>query len=171
MSNDMVEAEALADFPGAPFSEGETDAAVETLRGSLFWHVAPVRENVTITLDTTYMQRRLFLPTRKLVEVSEIRAKGEEVDPELYSVSINFGRVLRKSGYWPSGDGSIEVDMTHGYESVPLELLSVIAAIASTTRRDQTVRQTVAGPYTLSLAGMDRIIDRYGLWRMQPGWA
>lgn len=172
MSNDMVTPAELAAYPGGPFTDDETDSAVETLRGAAFWHIAPEHKDDTVILDVPRGVRRLFLPTRKLTEVSEIRANDEIVDPDFYQVSTNLGMVRRvRGGYWPSGYGVIEVDMTHGYESVPLELLSVIAAIASTSRRDQTVRQSVAGPYTLPIVGMDKIIERYSVWHLQLGIA
>lgn len=170
-TNGMVTAPDLDYLPGAPFEDGEVDSAVETLRNVVRWHIAPQRSE-TVTLDVSIMQRRLFLMTTHLVSVDEIRARGEVVDPGDYSVSPHLCRVIRNgSGYWPSGYAAVEVDMTHGYETVPRDLLSVIAAIAATSRRDQSVREAVAGPWTMALIGIDKIIERYDPRRLQLGMA
>lgn len=170
-TNGMVTANDLSHLPGAPFEDAEVDSAVETLRNAVRWHIAPQRSE-TVTLDVSVMQRRLFLMTTRLISVDEIRANGEVVSPDDYSVSTHLCRIIRTgSGYWPSGYGAVEVDMTHGYETVPLDLLNVIAAIAATSRRDQVVREAVAGPWTMALIGIDKVIERYDPRRLQLGMA
>lgn len=169
-TNGMVTADDLSFLPGAPFEDSEVDAAVETLRNAVRWHIAPERSE-TVTLDIPIMQPRLTLMTTHLVSIDEIRANGEVVDPADYQVSKTFGRVKRICGYWPAGYGTVEVDMTHGFETVPKDLLNVIAAIAATSRRDQAVREAVAGPFTMALIGIDKVIERYDPRRIQSGMA
>lgn len=170
-TNGMVTADDLSFLPGAPFEDSEVDAAVETLRNAVRWHIAPQRSG-TVELDISIMQRRLFLPTTCLISIDEIRANGEVVSPDDYQVSKTFSRVARTGcAYWPPGYGSVEVDMTHGYDTVPKDLLNAIAAIAATNRRDQTVREAVAGPFTMALIGIDKVIERYDPRRFQLGMA
>lgn len=133
MANDLVTPSELAYLPGAPFTAGEVDAAVASIRAALEWHIAPDLQK-TVTFDVRQSQQRLLLPTRNLVSVDEVRADGEIVDPTAYQVSTTLAQVIKKSGSWPVGFGTVEVDMTHGYESVPPDLLPVIAATATSQR-------------------------------------
>lgn len=133
MANDLVELTGLAYLPGAPFTEAEVDAAVASLREAVRWHIAPERSE-TITFDVRAYQNVLQLPTRKLVSVNAVRQGGDVVDPSAYEVSTNLGQVKLSYGYWDTGFGAVEVDVTHGHESVPLDLLPVIAHTATSQR-------------------------------------
>lgn len=168
--NDMVAPNDLESYPGAPFEDAEVDGAVATLRKALQWRIAP-EDTETVSFDIPYREKRLRLPTAYLVTVDEIRANGVAVPSTDYEVSKNLSMVKLKSGWWPEGYGTVEVDMTHGYESVPLDLLNIIAAIAATSRRDQSVREAVAGTYTLPLVGIDNVVYRYVPWHSRNGMA
>ncbi|BDY31409.1 hypothetical protein [Mycolicibacterium mageritense] len=133
MANDLVQPSELAYLPGGPFTEGEVDAAVAALRQAVRWHIAPVRSE-TVTLDVGRYENVLQLPTRKLVSVAEVRSNGVVVDPASYEVSIGLAQVKLAYGYWGAGFGAVDVDLTHGYESVPLDLLPVIAETATSQR-------------------------------------
>jgi hypothetical protein len=152
MSNDLVTPAELAHLPGAPFSDIEVDAAVAAVRAAAGWHIAPVREE-TITLDVAHCESWLRLPTQALVSVDEIRDAdtGTVIDAARYRVSERLAQVRKRSGYWPHGYGRIEVDLTHGFDTAPAELLAVIAEAATTARRDQSVTQQTAGPFSVSL--------------------
>ncbi|OFB37970.1 hypothetical protein BA059_16880 [Mycolicibacterium sp. (ex Dasyatis americana)] len=184
MTNDLVSPAELVHLPGTPFTDGEVDEAAAAIRTALEWHVAPERQD-TVAFDIVCYQRRLLLPTRNLVSVDEIRVGGAVVDPSAYQVSTRLGQVVKNSGYWPDGFGTVEVDMTHGYESVPPDLLPVIAATA-TSQRLLAVRAPVienpsqigegvganvvaAGPLTARPLGRDALM-RYSL-RWLPGLA
>lgn len=169
-ANDMVTPEQLSSYPGAPFAQDEVDGAVGILREALHWHVSPVRTE-TVSFDIPRMERRLLLRTRQLVSVDEIRTGEDVVDAEDYGVSTDLNMVKKKRGYWPSGYGAVEVDLTHGHETTPKSLLTVIAAIASSCRRDQTVREGVQGVYTLPLVGIDKILARHDAYKLQLGMA
>lgn len=126
MSNDLIQPIDLVHLPGAPFTEQEVDEAVASLRGTLGWHIAPVKSE-TVTLDVTACDPVLRLPTRKVVTVDEIRntTTSDVITASSYAVSLNLNRVRRYS--WPSGYGAVEVDLTHGYAACPPELRPIIA--------------------------------------------
>jgi hypothetical protein len=170
-TNDMVTIEDLAYLPGAPFEADEVDGAVETLRKALRWRIAP-EETETITFDVMHWETKLRLPTAYLVSIDEVRANGVIVPSTSYQASKNLSILARVDGsYWPEGYGTVEVDMTHGYEEVPKDLLNILAAIAATSRRDQAVREAVAGTYVLPLVGIDNVVYRYVPWHSRFGWA
>ena len=126
MSNDLVSPVDLSEFPGAPYSDTVVDAAAARLRNEAGWHIAPLREE-TLTLDGTDGQF-LILPTLKLVEVTEIRDVSSATPVILtgWRASRTKGMVYRDCG-WPCGFESIEVDLSHGYDAVPADLLPEVA--------------------------------------------
>ncbi len=180
--NDLVDEADLSFLAGGPFSEEEVDAAVAVLRAACGWHIAPVRDE-TITVDVLPYQRILRLPTLALVSVDEIRDMtadpdyGVAIDATTYDVSLSRNKVRRR-GYWPHGYGALQVDISHGYASVPADLLPVISESATRIRRDQTATSMGAGPYNVQFGVMTQpvlgsplatstTLDRYLLH--QPG--
>lgn len=152
MTNDMVAPESLSDFPGAPFTHGEVDAAVAQVRRAAGWHLAPLRESETVTLDVQDRESWLRLPTRKLVSVDEIRDAddSEVIDSDTYRVSLSLAQVKRSGFYWPCGYGRVEVDMTHGYEHCPEDLLATVALACTLVRRDVTVRSVSIDDFSVT---------------------
>lgn len=145
MANDMVSPDDVAYLPGAPFTEAEVDAAVAELRTEAGWHIAPVHVDTGIALDVVCWEPTLRLPTRKLVSLDEVRNadSGAVIAASRYRVSHGFCRVRLKCGFWPDGYEAVEVDMTHGFEEAPKDLLPVVAELIREQRRDgavQTVR-------------------------------
>jgi hypothetical protein len=169
-ANDMVVPDQLANMPGAPFDQTEVDIAVATVRKAVMWHIAPIRSE-THTFDVPRMSRKILLPTAKLISVDQVRGRGDEILAADYEASTQMSIVKRLNGFWPEGYDVVEVDMTHGYDTVPEDLLTIVAAVAATTRRDQAVREAVAGTYTLPLVGIDNVIYRYVPWHKRFGWA
>lgn len=184
MANGMeLEPDDLAHLPGAPFTQGEIDAAVATVQSAAGWHIAPLVEDQTVVLDVVSGESWLRLPTRKLVSVSEVRDTDtdEVIASSRYRVSFDRGQIVRKTGFWPCGYGRVEVDFTHGYATVPADLLTVIGEAAITSRRDQSVRQQEAGVFSVTYGAggaamtgsplsSGSAFQRYSLW-WQPGIA
>lgn len=142
MSNDLVpDLSDMDHLPGAPFTDTQLDGAVAAVRLAAGWHIAPQRTE-TIALDVNWPTRWLALPTRKLVSVTEVRDAdtGEVVDPVHYRVSHDLA-TLRLRYSWPVGYEAVEVDLVHGYDECPPELLPVIAGAVTQQGRDQTIRQ------------------------------
>lgn len=126
MSNTLVSNAQLGDFPSAPYPSSVLDAVAADVRREAGWHIAPAQEE-TVTLDGPESQR-LILPTLRLVAVTEIRDVSGD-DPVIldgYRVNTRTGIVYRRAG-WPCGVAVIEVDMEHGFVSVPPDLLPEIA--------------------------------------------
>lgn len=181
MSNTLIDPDDLAHLSGAPFSEEEIDTAVAVLRAAAGWHIAPTLDE-TITLDVLRYQRLLRLPTKLLLSVDEIRDMtsdeyGVVIDATTYDVSLSHAKI-RRHGYWPHGYSALEVDLSHGYETCPPDLLPVIAESANLVRRDQTATQFGAGPYSVQFGVLTQptlggpltssaTLNRYLLW--QPG--
>jgi hypothetical protein len=167
-------------LPGAPFTQDEIDAAVAAVQGAARWHISPEQQD-TIALDVQSWERVLRLPTRHLVSVDEIRDTytSTVIDPGLYRVSVEFPKILRRCGVWPCGYGRIEVDITHGYDEVPKDLLPVIAESALLDRRDQTVSSETQGPFSIGYSdsgsrtanplSTGSVLERYSYG--QPGMA
>lgn len=182
MANDMVTPQDLEHLPGAPFTDDEVDAAVAAVRLAAGWHIAPELTE-TITLDVTAYDSWLRLPTLKLVSVDAVRDTDDDsvFDAAKYRVSHRLAQVRKRTGYWPHGYERIEVDITHGFDAAPLELLSVIAEAASTARRDQSVTQEAMGPFSMSIGtggasqlgnpiGTGAILEKFRI-RFMPGIA
>ncbi len=156
--NDLISEDDMSHLAGSPFSEEEVDTAVAVLRAACGWHIAPTRDE-TITLDVLPYQRIIRVPTLALVSVDEIRDMtadpdyGVAIDPTTYDVSLKHNKI-RRHGYWPHGYGALQLDITHGYASVPADLLPVIAESATRIRRDQTATSMGAGPYNVQFGVM-----------------
>lgn len=150
MANDLASPTDLAGLPGAPFTEAQVDAAVQAVRNAAGWHIAPERTE-TVVLDIVCAERRLRLPTRKLVAVAEIRDADtdEVVVADTYRVSHALAQVKRSS-WWTSGFETVEVDMTHGYETTPADVLAVVANAVGLARRDPTVQRVSLDDFATS---------------------
>lgn len=142
MSNTLIDPSDLVGFPGAPFSDAEVDAAAAAIRGAAGWHIAPVEVETSVPLDVAPAEPVLRLPTRKLVSVEAVRDADSAtlIAATSYRVSRARGRVRRTGGYWPSGYERVEVDFTHGYDDLPLDLLPIVAQVALLARRDSTIQ-------------------------------
>lgn len=145
MANDLVGPQDLAAFPGAPFSDEVVDAAVETLRGSAGWHIAPSRAE-TMTLDTEG-GGRLILDTLRLTAVTAVRnTLGATTSPIL---GFRWSRAGVVAGNFPTGFQSVEVDVVHGFPTCPADLLPVIASLATGASTDAAISQETSGPFSV----------------------
>lgn len=175
MANDLISPDDMTYLPGAPFTDEEVDAAVAALRGELGWHIAPEQTD-TVLLDVASCDPVLRLPTRHLVSVDEIRNVRAEtvIAASSYEVSTNLGRVRRYA--WPTGYGAVEVDMTHGYESCPAELVPIIgtAIVAGRAAAGGDVKQQTAGPFSVTYTdasmstGQMDTLERYSIRTSWP---
>jgi hypothetical protein len=99
------------------------NAAVRVARRDAGWHVSPIREAQTVTLDGPD-SRILWLPTRKVTTLNSVTENGVELDLTKLTWSpggdvgvLERPAVIRKKsgGFWSSDYQSIVVDMDHGY--------------------------------------------------------
>lgn len=120
------------------------DAALAAARRRVGWHVSPVRENVTVTLDGPN-SRILELPTQKLVTLTSLSEDGDTIDLDDVQWSKDADRCVRvrknSNSGWSADYGSIVVVMTHGYtelEAAPWRraILSMVDQMSSGGRSD-----------------------------------
>ena len=147
MSNTLVNWSELDEMPGAPFSEGIVDIAVAQLRADAGWHIAPVvTETLTIASNGGSL---LILPTRRIVSLSAVRDVTTGSTAVTGWTRLGGGLWL---GYRGFPAGLLEVDLTHGYETMPADLLPVVADYARrvSDTRDPGLASRTVGPFTES---------------------
>lgn len=127
----------LDGFPGAPFSNEVTLAASEAVRRECGWHIAP-QVTQTLTLDVSGGPV-LILPTLRLVSVSEVRDVTGDAPRVLTGWRMSQAGMLSRRGGWPCGFGAVEVDVVHGYDACPPELLPLIASGAHRRVRQESM--------------------------------
>src|SRR5690625_5819676 len=93
-------------------------AATQMIRDYCGWHIAPVEEE-TLVLDGTGTNT-LLLPSRRVVQVSQVLVRDEPLDSAGYEWSA-IGALWRLGGVWLEAFRSIEDDLVHGlYEQLGL---------------------------------------------------
>lgn len=137
----------LDDFAGAPFSDALVLAAGESIRSGAGWHIAPsVTE--TVTVDSTFGPF-LFLPTLFLTAVTAVRDVTDPDNPVTLdgwssAPTVRFrAGCLRRNWSWPCG--VLEVDIVHGYDMCPSDLMAVAAQLCREAKRGGEVARLVVG--------------------------
>lgn len=135
MANTLVDPADLLPYPGAPFSPEVVDSVAAEVRADADWHIAPaVTETVTVESQGG---RYLFLPTLRLTAVTAVRNVTDTtpvlLDGYRTQLTAEFhAGVLKRPYGWPCG--VLEVDLTHGYDECPTDLLPAIAELARMAR-------------------------------------
>src|SRR5690625_6732539 len=80
-------------------------AATQMIRDYCGWHIAPVEEE-TLVLDGTGTNT-LLLPSRRVVQVSQVLVRDEPLDSAGYEWSA-IGALRRLGGVWPAGSRGVE---------------------------------------------------------------
>jgi hypothetical protein len=164
MANDLVTPDELVGFPGAPFGDQIVDAAVGEVRGEARWHIAPSRTE-TLTLDSDG-GTRLVLPTLRLAAVSAVRDTSGDTPVDIADYRWSKSGILYRFGGWPCGFQAVEVDVVHGYDSCPPELLPVVAGRAQASAINWNVASRAIGPFSetyRTAAVADPALARYML--------
>ena len=155
-----------ADLPGL---DAAIDAAVDAIRTYCGWHVWPERDE-TITLDGEGGSV-LTLPTMHLADLAEIREHGAVVDASAYEWS-RTGDVKRVAGRWTRRWRGLEVDLVHGYASVPAALRMLVVDSVADAVSSPAGAPTAIGPFQWGtqmpassrwLSEQRTILDRYRL--------
>lgn len=140
MSNTLVTPAQLVGFDGAPFDDWIVDGAVAEVRRQLGWVIAPSTTE-TLTVDA-HGGMYLFLRSLHVTAVSEVRDISETTPEVIDSADYRLIRrsiLLRRQGWWYCGDQRYEVDVTHGHDACPADLLKPIAEICQRFTTDGTV--------------------------------
>lgn len=150
MANDLITPDELSGFPGAPFTDAVVDAAVASLRNAAGWHVAPSRTE-TVTVDSDGGSR-LILDTLHLTAVAEVR---NTINDPATPIEVRWSKAGILAGWFPCGFQSVEVDITHGYDECPPDLVPLIANACQRINTDPTVASQGAGPFTVTYRALD----------------
>lgn len=138
----------LADFPGAPFAASIVTSAQARLERVLGWHVTPSKdETIKATMAPGAARDRLILPSRRVTAVTEVRDESGTIVPTW--ILTGETEAILKGSYW-CPDEIYEVDVTHGYNDLPKDLLPELAAMCSSILRDSTVASESAGPFSVA---------------------
>jgi hypothetical protein len=107
-------------------------AAQAAVRHYCGWHISPsVTE--TITVDG-YGGRTLALPSKHVTAIASITISGTDVIAD--AVWSEAGTVVLTSGLWPDLPGSVQVSLTHGWDTD--DVPDVAAIILSVAKRART---------------------------------
>ena len=146
---DLVSADDIADFPGAPFAADVLTAAGEAVRNICGWTIAPPVTGDVVTLDSDGGDT-LYLPSLKVTALTQVRDVSGTTPVVLTGVKFTTGgRLYLQSGF-PCGVQAVEVTFTHGYTACPAEILPVVAEIARSSGSSSTVRQQSLGSASIT---------------------
>lgn len=158
----LIEASALAGFPGAPFSAAQVRSAADSLRTQAGWHIAPTIEQ-TVEVYTG-RGRIALLPSLHVVDVLRVEdaSNGREV---------TGWRVRRQAGLLVSDSPfpeDIDVTLLHGFEKCPEDLKPLVAERARRIAAGE-VRQESLGSRSVTLAAefgpiSTSVLERYMLF-------
>lgn len=151
----------LATSLTAEDTDARLDEAESIVRDFCGWHIAPVRTGETFTVYRG-LCGRVYLPTLKLVAVTEILVEGSTAADLSHFAWDAAGWVEPRAGYvWPYlGANSLTITFSHGYVDVPPSVQGVVQSIAQRSVGNPTgLRRQQAGPfvdeYASLLAGSD----------------
>lgn len=159
----LVQPGDLVGLAGGPFSDASVRSASEQIRALCGWHVAPVISE-TLTLDS-HGGKVVWLPTRRVVNVTAVRDVSGDSPRELSGWRWSQDGLLSVPGSLPCGFRVLEVDLEHGYDACPADLLPVVAG-----RTSRRVMQESLGSRSVTYgADGDRTIDQsLALYRLGP---
>lgn len=165
----LIEFERFQDLlAGDGLDEWQLAVASGAIRAYCGWHVAPVqRETLVLDGDGGTI---LDLPTLRMTGLDEVRVRGVVVE----GVEWSSDGTLR--GRWPDVWRGIEIDLTHGFDEAPADLLGVLvdAAARAVNSTLGGAGAEVIGPFSFSategstaLFGHElAVLDRYALPRL-----
>ncbi|MDU2058159.1 MAG: hypothetical protein E6719_02475 [Dermabacter sp.] len=110
------------------------EVAAQLIRDYCGWHVAPVLEE-SIILDGNG-EGRILLPSRRVLNVSEVRVHGDVLAPTEFEWSQD-GMLKRVGGVWPDSYRSVQVTLEHGFDYAGV-LADVARAIVARMEADPT---------------------------------
>lgn len=156
-----------------PLTEADARARAEAeVRAYCGWHIAP-EQRETFVLDGSDADAQM-LPTLKLVDVHTLALDGAPHDVE--TLEWSTAGYLRLTGRFPARLRSISVDITHGYETMPLDVQAVVDRLTDRAVDNAGMGQLVQVgqvrvalgadglPAASTLTELDRfVLDRYRL--------
>jgi len=156
---DLIQASDIAGYPGAPYAANVLTGAGEAIRAECGWHIAPSRtETLTVEAESA---KYLFLPTLALTAVSEIRDMTYDAPQVVTGYTFKANGIITRTF---AGVGFVvghtyEVDVTHGFASVPSDLLSVASSIARSAAGERVAQSKQLGPGQVTYADLSTGTD------------
>lgn len=92
------------------------------------WHIAPVRTE-TLILDGP-QSPVLQIPSLMVRDVVSVTENGKPVDPDEYDWSPD-GLLARRGRSWTGRYRGVVVELEHGYEQVPGDLIATVAKLVA----------------------------------------
>lgn len=140
----------LAAYPGAPFSKLAVEVACAEVRGACHWHIGPAVEGIKYTLDLESSTDVLVLDTLHLTAVTAVT--DERTGQPITGWRVSRAGMIQLPRRLDAGVAVVSVTATHGLDTIPLDLLAVIADRARTfdteATRDPDLRTRTVGSVT-----------------------
>lgn len=112
-----------------PFLEEELKAATQLIRNYCGWHIATVQTD-TINI-TGYFGRFIFLPTLRVVSIDELTVNGQIIDLVTDPTRWEWVKDGLQTPVWENRYQTGEVTITHGFDEVPADLVTLTLMVAS----------------------------------------
>lgn len=126
------------------------DQAEALVRGFCRWHIAPSREEQTLTVRTRG-QRDIFLPSLYVTAIDSVTEDGADLIATDYEWIAPSSILRRSDGALWGLDAEVVVTFTHGYADVPAEVTAVVQAVAQRAIQNPgSVLREQAGPFGAS---------------------
>lgn len=124
-------------------------AATDAIRLWCGWHVAPVITE-TLTLDGEGSPS-LRIPSGRVLDVSAVRIDGETQPKDTWDFS-QAGMLRLRHGTFPDRFRSIDVDLTHGYQTAPALAAVITRAVLATCASPMGATREQAGSISITWA-------------------
>lgn len=131
-------------------AQAAIDRATSDVRGRCGWHVAPsLTETITVRAPFKGGRAVLFLPSLLVTAVDAVRVDGVTLDVNDYAWD-ETGRLALTGGGPFARDCVVEVDLTHGYATVPEDLQGLVLSLAARSKDDPkgNLVQVARGPFS-----------------------
>jgi len=160
------------------------EVAGQAIRDYCGWHIYPVRSDVNVEAKIGN-EGIVMLPTLNLVSVEEVRMNGLIVPTEGYQVHDSGW--IQLAGYYLAGSAGfvaprlnqrplqpfwrwVEVDFTHGYETLPKAIAEVGFELTGKTMEKPAgvVTDLTSGPYRFKFNEFGAVLSEGQCSRLAP---
>lgn len=131
----MAEGDELAIPAPDGVDQGAWDAAVAAVRAYCRWHVAPV---ITETQAALVHGRTVTLRSLRVLEVTGVTIAGSALSvggwmlsPESPTLFLAHTPGACRPFWWPDMPTRADVEMSHGYDELPQEIVAICQEAAS----------------------------------------
>lgn len=130
MVNTLVSPAQVAAVVGTTYADEAVDAAAAAVRNYLGWPVSP-RTTRTVVLNgsrSCYLPLPTLDPNAAVTEVRDVRTTEPVVLSSWRKLAVPM---LWRAEGWPDEPGSVQVDMTDGFEQCPADLVALVGSVCA----------------------------------------